>query len=99
MTTSRYKAELVKLMTFKDDKKYDVGHNSTPDLLCRRINKRAYGDPEPNEDMRPFHIRLSTLQFAKKAISAFMPRFNTTWDPVTKQVPTRSDDVNKLIRK
>ncbi|KAG6962236.1 hypothetical protein JG688_00008702 [Phytophthora aleatoria] len=28
--------------------------------------------------MRPFHIRSSTLQFAKKAISAFMPRLNTT---------------------
>ncbi|KAG2771221.1 hypothetical protein PC129_g17939 [Phytophthora cactorum] len=86
MSTSRCKAEL---MSFKDDKKYDVGHNFTteellcitPDLLYRWMNKRAYGDPEPNEDMRPIHIRSSTLRSAKKAISAFMLRLNTTWDP------------------
>ncbi|KAG6942975.1 hypothetical protein JG688_00017835 [Phytophthora aleatoria] len=85
MITSRYKAELVKLVLFKDDKKDDVGRNVTteellcitPDLLCRWTNKRAYGDPEPNEDMRPIHIRSSTLEIAKKAISAFMPRLNT----------------------
>ncbi|KAG6972293.1 hypothetical protein JG687_00001524 [Phytophthora cactorum] len=45
------------------------------------MNKRAYGDPEPNEDMRPIHIRSSTLEFAKKAISAFMPRLNTKAHP------------------
>ncbi|KAG6958175.1 hypothetical protein JG687_00009545 [Phytophthora cactorum] len=74
MSTSRYKTELMKLMSFRDDKKYDVGHNFTPDLLCRWMNKRAYGDPEPNEDMQLIHIRSSTLELAKKAISAFMPR-------------------------
>ncbi|KAG2786672.1 hypothetical protein PC129_g11095 [Phytophthora cactorum] len=85
MSTSRYKAELVKLVSFKDDKKDDVGRNVTteellcitPDLLCRWMNKRAYGDPEPNEDMIPIHTRSSTLEIAKKAISAFMPRLNT----------------------
>ncbi|KAG6946786.1 hypothetical protein JG688_00015842 [Phytophthora aleatoria] len=89
MSTSSYKAELVKLMSFKDDKKYDVGRSFTteellcitPDRLFRWMNKRAYRDPEPNEDMRRIHIRSSTLEFAKKAISAFMPRLNTKAQP------------------
>ncbi|KAG3116877.1 hypothetical protein PI124_g555 [Phytophthora idaei] len=42
MSTSRYNAELVKLMSFKDDNKYNDGRNFTteellcitPDLLC-----------------------------------------------------------------
>ncbi|KAG3110755.1 hypothetical protein PI125_g9744 [Phytophthora idaei] len=42
MSTSCYKAELVKLISLKDDKKYDAGRNftteellcTTPDLLC-----------------------------------------------------------------
>ncbi|KAL3665132.1 hypothetical protein V7S43_009764 [Phytophthora oleae] len=50
--------------------------------------------------MKPVHRRSSTLEFAKKAISSFMPRINTTWDPVTERGnPTRSDAVNKLIKK
>ncbi|ETP37033.1 hypothetical protein F442_15121, partial [Phytophthora nicotianae P10297] len=104
ISTSRYRAELVKLMSFKDDKTYDASHSFTaeklisitPTLVCHWMNKRAYGDPEPNEDIRPIHVRSS---IAKKAVSAFMPRLNKTWDPVTKQgKPTRSDDVNKLIK-
>ncbi|ETI38354.1 hypothetical protein F441_15691 [Phytophthora nicotianae CJ01A1] len=92
MSTSHYRAELVKLMSLKDDKTrkvlcdpvtpYDVLHNFTTEellsittvLVCRWMNERAYGDPETNDDMRPIH-----------AASAFMPRLNTTWDPVTKQ--------------
>ncbi|KAF1777800.1 hypothetical protein GQ600_2852 [Phytophthora cactorum] len=97
MSTSRYKAELVKLVSFKDDKKDDVGRNVTteellcitPDLLCRWMNKRAYGDPEPNEDMIPIHTRSSTLEIAKKAISAFMPRLNT------KALPSHDDDLEE----
>ncbi|ETK79302.1 hypothetical protein F441_15097 [Phytophthora nicotianae CJ01A1] len=104
ISTSRYRAELVKLMSFKDDKTYDASHSFTaeklisitPTLVCHWMNKRAYGDPEPNEDIRSIHVRSS---IAKKAVSAFMPRLNKTWDPVAKQgKPTRSDDVNKLIK-
>ncbi|EEY63388.1 uncharacterized protein PITG_15104 [Phytophthora infestans T30-4] len=108
MSTSRYKAELVKFMSFKDDKEYTASHeftpadllSITPGLLCRWMNTRAYGDSEPSEDMRPVHLRSSTLEFAKKAISAYMPRINAPWDPVAMQGnPTRSDDVNKLIKR
>lgn len=108
MSTSRYKAELVKFMSFKDDKEYTANHeftpadllSITPGLLCRWMNTRAYGDSEPSEDMRPVHLRSSTLEFAKKAISAYMPRINAPWDPVAMQGnPTRSDDVNKLIKR
>ncbi|KAL3657121.1 hypothetical protein V7S43_018033 [Phytophthora oleae] len=105
---NRYKADLVKLMSFKDGISYPGDHvfmteallQITPSDLCRWMNKRASGDSEPSEDMKPVHTRSSTLEFAKKAISSFMPRVNATWDPVTAQgTPTRSDAVNKLIKK
>ncbi|KAG2789244.1 hypothetical protein PC129_g21997 [Phytophthora cactorum] len=39
MSTSRYKAELVTLMSFKDDKKYDARRNfTTEELLCITAN-------------------------------------------------------------
>ncbi|ETP55263.1 hypothetical protein F442_00174 [Phytophthora nicotianae P10297] len=50
--------------------------------------------------MKPVHRRSSTLEFTKKALSSFMPRVHTSWDPVTERGnPTRSDAVNKLIKK
>ncbi|OWZ02107.1 hypothetical protein PHMEG_00026388 [Phytophthora megakarya] len=106
--TSRYKPELTRFMSFKDSIVYSNDYvftmdellRITPDHVCRWMNQQAYGDPEPNELMKPVHRRSSTLEFAKKAISSFMPRINTTWDPVTERGnPTRSDAVNKLIKK
>ncbi|KAG3231873.1 hypothetical protein PI124_g23032 [Phytophthora idaei] len=106
--TSRYKPELVKFMSYKDGIVYDKDRvftteellQITPDHLCRWMSQQAYGDAEPSEEMRPVHRRSSTLEFSKKAISSFMPRINATWDPVTERGnPTRSDAVNKLIKK
>ncbi|OWZ03196.1 hypothetical protein PHMEG_00025112 [Phytophthora megakarya] len=105
---NRYKAELVKFMSFKDDSTYATDHTFTmeslleitPGHICHWMNKRAYGEPEPSDDAKPVSARSSTLEFAKKAISSFMPRVNATWDPVSEQGnPTRSDAVNKLIKK
>ncbi|KAE9206894.1 hypothetical protein PF005_g12839 [Phytophthora fragariae] len=106
--TARYKPELTKFMSFKDDVEYSNDRvftpeellRITPDHLCRWMNQQAYGDPDPSEVMRPVHRRSNTLEFSKKAISSFMPRINSTWDPVTvRGNPTRSDAVNKLIKK
>ncbi|KAG3128583.1 hypothetical protein PI126_g21341 [Phytophthora idaei] len=106
--TSRYKPELVKFMSYKDGIVYDKDRvftteellQITPDHLCRWMSQQAYGDAESSEEMRPVHRRSSTLEFSKKAISSFMPRINATWDPVTEcGNPTRSDAVNKLIKK
>ncbi|KAG6943789.1 hypothetical protein JG687_00018240 [Phytophthora cactorum] len=77
MSTSRYKAELVKFMSFKGEEVRQELLGITPDHRCRWMNKRADGDPEPNEDMRPIHTRSSPQELAKKAISPFMPRLNT----------------------
>ncbi|RLN49610.1 hypothetical protein BBJ28_00002631, partial [Nothophytophthora sp. Chile5] len=105
---TRYKVILVKFMAFKDGAEYANNHEFTteallritPDDLCRWMNKRAFDDPEPRDEMKPVFARSSTLEFAKKAISSFMPRVNMTWDPVTAQGnPTRSDAVNKLIKR
>lgn len=106
--TSRYKPELMRFMAFTNGVAYSGDYvftmgellNITPDHVCRWMNQQAYGDPEPDESMKPIHRRSSTLEFAKKAISSFMPRINTTWDPVNERgSPTRSDAVNKLIKK
>ncbi|EEY68656.1 uncharacterized protein PITG_18596 [Phytophthora infestans T30-4] len=106
--TSRYKPELMRFMAFTNGVAYSSDYvftmsellNITPEHVCRWMNQQAYGDPEPDESMKPIHRRSSTLEFAKKAISSFMTRINTTWDPVNKRGnPTRSDAVNKLIKK
>ncbi|ETN10651.1 hypothetical protein PPTG_09758 [Phytophthora nicotianae INRA-310] len=106
--TSQYKRELTRFMSFKDGVTYSNDRvfttaellQVTPDHLCRWMHKQAYGDPEPAEDMKPVHRRSSTLEFTKKALSSFMPRVHTSWDPVTERGnPTRSDAVNKLIKK
>ncbi|OWZ18461.1 LOW QUALITY PROTEIN: hypothetical protein PHMEG_0007446 [Phytophthora megakarya] len=106
--TSRYKPELTRFKSFKDGIAYSSNYvftidevlRITPDDLCRWMNQQAYGDPEPNELMKHFHRRLSTLEFAKKAISSSIPRVYTTCDPVTERGnPTRSDAMNKLTKK
>ncbi|KAG1713439.1 hypothetical protein DVH05_001226 [Phytophthora capsici] len=106
--TNRYKAEMRKFMSFKDNTKYSGDRvftinellAITPEDLCKWMNQQAYGDPAPSNDMRPLYRRSNSLEFTKKAISNFMPRCNITWDPVTEQGnPTRSDAVNKLIQK
>ncbi|ETO58933.1 hypothetical protein F444_22688 [Phytophthora nicotianae P1976] len=46
----------------------------TPDDVCHWMNFRAFGDANPAEDAKPVNARASTLEYAKKAISSFMPR-------------------------
>ncbi|ETL82682.1 hypothetical protein L917_17198 [Phytophthora nicotianae] len=58
---NRYKADLVRLMSFKDGISYGSDHTFTTEALlkitpsdvCRWMNKRAYGDFDPTDDMKP----------------------------------------------
>ncbi|ETO84009.1 hypothetical protein F444_02053 [Phytophthora nicotianae P1976] len=71
---NRYKADLVRLMSFKDGISYGSDHTFTTEALlqitpsdvCRWMNKRSYEDSDPTDDMKPVHARSSTLEFAKK---------------------------------
>ncbi|ETO84830.1 hypothetical protein F444_01297 [Phytophthora nicotianae P1976] len=111
MSAKRYKSIICEFKTFK------VGHtfaadtifsqdmllSITPDDVCRWMNSRAFGDPNPTEDAKPVNARASTLEFAKKkkkAISSFMPRRTVAWDPIRSEGnPTRSEAVNAVIKK
>jgi hypothetical protein len=108
MAPRRYKAVLAEFMSFLDASKYDESVEFsknrllgiTPDDVCRWMNVRAFGEPEPSDEMKPLYARSTTLEFAKKAVSSFMPRIRVVWDPVRMEGnPTRSDEVNKLIKK
>ncbi|KAI9981083.1 hypothetical protein PInf_010492 [Phytophthora infestans] len=72
----------------------------TPDDVCHWMNYRAFGDRSPTEDANPVNARASTLEYAKKAISSFMPRRTVPWDPIRNEGnPTRSEAVNAVIKK
>ncbi|KAJ0402414.1 hypothetical protein ATCC90586_000012 [Pythium insidiosum] len=71
----------------------------TPEDIVRFLNMKAYKKEAPGPDDRPTHARASTLEFYKKAISAFMPRRMAVWDDVRREGnPTRSTQVNDLIK-
>ena len=54
--------------------------------------------PGPND--KPSHCRSSSLEYWKKAISFFMPNKNHQWNEMTNSGnPTRSQDVNDLIKR
>jgi len=65
--TSRYKPELTRFMSFtngiayRSDYVFTMGEllNITPDHVCRWMNQQAYGDPVPDEFMKPIHRRSS----------------------------------------
>ncbi|ETN18607.1 hypothetical protein PPTG_21583 [Phytophthora nicotianae INRA-310] len=72
----------------------------TPDDVCRWMNLRAFGEENPAEDAKPVNARASTLDYAKKDPSSFMPRCTVPWDPIRNEGnPTRSDLVNAVIKK
>lgn len=61
---------------------------------------KAFGVANPGADARPIECRSSTLAFAKKAISHFMPNRLPTWNVDTAAGnPTKSVDVNNLIKR
>lgn len=71
-----------------------------PMIIKRWLANKAYGDPEYNLDNQgdcPIHVRSNTLEFAKKAVSFFMPNRTPAWvDGVGN--PTKSKLINNLLK-
>ena len=81
--------------TFSDDELYALH----PHQILRYFAIIAYGKEEPLETDQPTHGRSSSLEFAKKAISYYMPNRNMVWNEQTQQGnPTRSTDLNDFIK-
>ena len=102
----KYKTHLVEMMSFLDGTKYHRNFEFTRERLllltdedvARFFNYKAYGIAEPSKNDRPLRMRSSTLAYAKKAISFYMPRRAASWDPINSSGnPTKSQAVNDLI--
>ena len=105
---TRYKKCLVSLYNNAFDTDYSKDHQFTdeelfalqPEHVYSYFCQMTYGTPTPLETDRPSKCRSSTLEFAKKAISSFMPNRLLAWNAqsVTGN-PTRSVQVNDLIKR
>ena len=72
----------------------------TPEAVKKFLCTMAYGTAEPGPDALPTNGRSSSVEFAKKAISYFMPNKNLGWNKCTREGnPIRSVLVNELIKK
>jgi hypothetical protein len=72
----------------------------TPSDICRYMNYKTYGKPEPNIGDLPTGARSNTLKAMKKKLSKFMPRQNQVWDEIRGEGnPTRAIPVNDLIKR
>lgn len=110
---NNYYIHLAKLLAWKDASTVDAicakyRNTSPPDDVLLGItaldlqyyfNKFAYGKEKPEPDDRPIK-RSSTLAYMKKAISFYMPRRSQQWDSERQQGnPTKSDELNDLIKR
>ena len=105
----QYKPYLCAAMAFKDGT--DGGYprtiefgaaqlgTLTADHISRHFNNMAFGTPTPGPNDHPTHIRSTTLEQAKKAISYFMPNKHIPWNVDTNTGnPTKSPQVAGVIR-
>ena len=105
----RYKASLLGLWNMLHDSSLNMEHqfsneelfSITPEHVHRYLCTKAYNKEEPNFEVdKPTHGRSSSLEFAKKAISFFMPNRLLHWNEQTRQGnPTKSSMVNNLIKR
>ena len=81
---------------FSDEELYTLKPSQIKQYFCLI----AYGTEDPNLDTDfPTICRSSNLEFAKKAISSFMPNRNMPWNQQSSQGnPTRSSELNDLIK-
>ena len=104
----QYKPSLIAMMNFKDGNRYNDSHEFTteelvkvnPNDIVRWMKMKVYGTPDPTEEQNPVHGRSSSLVFAKKAISSFMPNKLMQWNEMASPPavnPTKSAAVNNLI--
>ena len=104
----QYHNSLVELMSFVDQTNYPRNTLFTPAVLGQLkpqqiehwMQLKVYGTATPGPNDRPVHGRSTSLEYYKKAISHYMPNKLMPWNQLT-QVgnPTRSIEVNKLIKK
>ena len=105
----QYRPSLVKFMSFKDGVNYPKGQQFTrnelaaitPEQLTRWMQLKVYGTADPLPTDNPTEGRSSSLEYAKKAISFYMPNRLMQWNvmaiPPTGN-PTKSILVNDLIK-
>ena len=81
---------------FSNDELYAL----CPDHIKQYLALMLYGIEDPNTEIDlPVHGRSSSLEFAKKAISFFMPNKNMMWNNQTEQGnPTWSSVLNDFIK-
>ena len=78
---------------------YSNVHGVTPEELLRYFCLKCYGVAEPTPAMRPTEGRSSSILYAKKAISFFMPSKLMTWSIRSKSGnPTHSLLVNNFVK-
>lgn len=103
-----YQANLVAFLSYLDGCRHPQDATFTPERLRqitpkdveRFLNFKAYGVEVPTQDDHPTSSRSTTLQFAKKAISFFMPDKIHPWDHVNRfGNPTRSPIIGQVIKK
>ena len=96
------------MTNFKDGNRYDDSHEFTaeelakitPNDIARWMKMKVYGTRDPTEEQNPIHGQSSSLEFAKKAISSFMPNKLMHWNKIASQPvgnPTKSAILNDLI--
>jgi hypothetical protein len=82
--------------TFSNDELFQL----TPEHVYAFCANKVYGTPTPTAGIdKPTLGRATTIEFAKKAISFFMPNRLMPWNEQTRSGnPTRSTAVNDLIK-
>ena len=106
-TNSAYQGYMVQFMSFLHFTQYDSESTFTMELLAeiappdiaRWMCLKCFGMEAPGPEDRPKHLRGSTLEVYKKALSWYMPNRIATWDAIHQSGnPTKSDEVNDLIK-
>ena len=101
---------LVMLMTYHHDYAYNPKEQEmwepkllttlTPEIIEGWMNKTVFGTASPGPDDKPVYGRSSSLEFAKKAISYFMPNRLLGWNVTTNNGnPTKLIVINDLIKR
>ena len=85
-----------KTYEYSDEELYTL----RPEEIARFFGIIAYGNEHPNlQTDNPTNGRSSTLEYAKKSISYYMPNRNMVWNNRSKEGnPTKSDVLNDFIK-